>query len=280
MSNSNSFLLNDAFEIHTLEFYKKNGQTLYNKHPYKMFWIKQGSGIVHTTRGYHAIQAGYLYCLHSTTINIVTDTYIDGYVMCLSASFFCSLQADQSFTFLLQMLFEKDKNNALLISREDAREAEDVLIKLRNEFIASSLLKEEIIKSLLKLFILYMTRKSVSGKAFSKTRETALTESFTGLLAKNIITQKKVSDYAKALYVTPGYLNYAVKKASGYTASYHIQQQIITQARQKALCSDYSMKEIAYELGFEDIAHFSKFFKNNFGTNFTNFKKSLIYNQL
>jgi AraC-like DNA-binding protein len=33
------------------------------------------------------------------------------------------------------------------------------------------------------------------------------------------------------------------------------------------------MKEIAYHLGFSDSAHFSKFFKNTTGMNFTDFKK-------
>jgi AraC family transcriptional activator of pobA len=33
------------------------------------------------------------------------------------------------------------------------------------------------------------------------------------------------------------------------------------------------MKEIAYFLGFCDMAHFSKFFKNTTGMNFSDFKK-------
>jgi len=37
-----------------------------------------------------------------------------------------------------------------------------------------------------------------------------------------------------------------------------------------------SMKEIAYHLGFDNLAHFSKFFKNNCGVNFTAFKKGLF----
>ena len=35
------------------------------------------------------------------------------------------------------------------------------------------------------------------------------------------------------------------------------------------------MKEIAYGLGFSDDTHFSKFFKNISGTNFTSFRKAI-----
>jgi AraC family transcriptional activator of pobA len=33
------------------------------------------------------------------------------------------------------------------------------------------------------------------------------------------------------------------------------------------------MKEIAFQLGFDDVAHFSKFFKNVSGLNFTEYRK-------
>jgi AraC-like DNA-binding protein len=36
------------------------------------------------------------------------------------------------------------------------------------------------------------------------------------------------------------------------------------------------MKEIAYSLGFDNLAHFSKFFKSNSGVNFTDYKKGIL----
>ena len=71
----------------------------------------------------------------------------------------------------------------------------------------------------------------------------------------------------------PNYLNRTVKKMTGLTASYHIQQQIILEAKRQAIHSNVSMKEIAYFLGFDNLAHFSKFFKNNSGMSFSTFKK-------
>jgi AraC-like DNA-binding protein len=82
-----------------------------------------------------------------------------------------------------------------------------------------------------------------------------------------------VSDYADDLCVTPNYLNRTVKKTTGYTASHHIQQQIILEAKRQATYFSTSMKRIAYNLGFDNLAHFSKFFKHNCGMNFTDFKR-------
>jgi AraC family transcriptional activator of pobA len=36
------------------------------------------------------------------------------------------------------------------------------------------------------------------------------------------------------------------------------------------------MKEVAFQLGFEDVAHFSKFFKTVCGKNFSTYKKERL----
>jgi AraC-like DNA-binding protein len=64
-----------------------------------------------------------------------------------------------------------------------------------------------------------------------------------------------------------------VREVSGFTASYHIQQRIILEAKRRAIFEGNSLKEIAYGLGFCDPAHFSKYFKNSAGRNFTDFRK-------
>lgn len=98
---------------------------------------------------------------------------------------------------------------------------------------------------------------------------------FLSLLEKNYTQKRMVTDYAEELVVTPSYLNEVVKKISGFPASHHIQQRIVLEAKRQAAFSNVTMKEIAYNLGFDDTAHFSKFFKNASGMSFTDFKKSL-----
>jgi AraC-like DNA-binding protein len=99
---------------------------------------------------------------------------------------------------------------------------------------------------------------------------------FMSLLKKNYTTHKMVSDYARELCLTPSHLNKIVKKVSGFPASYHIQQQIILEAKRQAIYYGLSMKEVAFSLGFDDYLHFSKFFKNNSGMNFTHFKSMVL----
>jgi len=83
-----------------------------------------------------------------------------------------------------------------------------------------------------------------------------------------------VSDYADEMAVTSDYLNKTVKNLTGKTAKDHIQSKLITEAKRSLLFSNISNKELAYELGFEESAHFNNFFKKITGQTPSEFRIS------
>jgi AraC family transcriptional regulator, transcriptional activator of pobA len=80
-------------------------------------------------------------------------------------------------------------------------------------------------------------------------------------LNKKYAKSHMVSDYADELAVTADYLNKTVKNLTGKSAKEHIQSKLITEAKRSLLFSNISNKELSYELGFEESAHFNNFFK-------------------
>jgi len=80
-------------------------------------------------------------------------------------------------------------------------------------------------------------------------------------LNKKYAMTHMVSDYAEELAVTSDYLNKTVKNLTGKSAKEHIQSKLITEAKRSLLFSNVSNKELAYELGFDESAHFNNFFK-------------------
>jgi AraC-like DNA-binding protein len=110
----------------------------------------------------------------------------------------------------------------------------------------------------------------------SLAKNNRLTGRFQWLLENNFREKKAVSQYAKDLFVTPNHLNRVLKEFTGFSARQLIQQRIIMEAKKKACERGSTMKAIAYDLGFTDIAHFSKYFKNTSGINFSSFKKKSI----
>jgi len=86
---------------------------------------------------------------------------------------------------------------------------------------------------------------------------------------------KKVSFYADKLNITANYLNILCKKNTHNSANTLIQNRITLEAKRLLQISKLSIKEIAFDLGFEDLAYFSNFFKNHTGSSPRAFRESL-----
>lgn len=71
----------------------------------------------------------------------------------------------------------------------------------------------------------------------------------------------------KELGISPNYLSDLLKKETGKTAKEHIQQFVVETAKNKLLGTNLSISNIAFDLGFDYPAHFTKLFKS--ATNFS-----------
>jgi AraC family transcriptional activator of pobA len=70
---------------------------------------------------------------------------------------------------------------------------------------------------------------------------------------------------AKAVGYSPDYLSDLLRKETGKNTREHIHHAIIEMAKNRLLGSAATVSEIAFALGFEQPAHFSKLFKNKTG---------------
>ncbi|WP_018629717.1 AraC family transcriptional regulator [Niabella aurantiaca] len=77
--------------------------------------------------------------------------------------------------------------------------------------------------------------------------------------------EKSVTYYAGRLHISPNYLNILCKRYFHVPATFLIQSRVILEAKRLMQASEKSVKEIAFELGFSDLAYFSNFFKDKTG---------------
>ncbi len=103
-----------------------------------------------------------------------------------------------------------------------------------------------------------------------------LIRAFKKAVEKDYKKEHSTTYYADLLYITPDHLNRTFKAKTGSTAKDYIQSRIITEAKRLLYFTDLSNKEIAYELGFDEPANFSAFFKKHTQLSPSNFKKNEI----
>lgn len=133
--------------------------------------------------------------------------------------------------------------------------------------------KSAIIHALFQIFAFEISRLLTKQSPLKMARFNPLIMRFYLLLEEHFASFKQPFQYANLMYITPTQLNSIAKTALGCTASTIIQERIVSEAKTLILHSDLSMKEVAYKLGFEDLSHFSRFFKKVAGTSFTDFRK-------
>ncbi|MBW3524354.1 AraC family transcriptional regulator [Chryseobacterium sp. NKUCC03_KSP] len=112
-----------------------------------------------------------------------------------------------------------------------------------------------------------------SAQINSPNRSQVIMSNFKSLLENQFLIEKNPKFYAEQLNITTSYLNECAKKATGETLSYHIQQRIILEAKRLLFHSSKSVKEIAYQLGYEDYSYFSRLFIKATGMTALTFRK-------
>jgi AraC family transcriptional regulator, transcriptional activator of pobA len=107
-----------------------------------------------------------------------------------------------------------------------------------------------------------------------QSRLSQITAAFRELLKEHYHSKKRPADYAKLLNISTPYLNEILIKATGFSTSYWIQQEVFMEAKRLLHHTELTAKEIAFELGYEDAAYFARLFKSVNGLTPLNFRKA------
>jgi AraC-like DNA-binding protein len=271
---------NVPFEMRTIQWIEQNRpeqNAVPHRHDYfVVIWVRKGSGVHLIDLDKLEISDNTVYCISPGQIHLLkANEGIDGCIISFSSEFLCFKEDNYDLLFNSGLFYTFNQTPVIKISEALQPELHDISIKLLKEYENFFLLRSEILRGYLKIFLIYLTRQFNQTDKAPQAKNIELVKNFFSLLDKHFTTKKMVSDYAADLVVTPNYLNEIVKKTTGFTASDHIKNRIVLEAKRHAAYVDVSMKEIAYSLGFDDVAHFSKYFKNATGINFTDFKKDL-----
>ena len=97
----------------------------------------------------------------------------------------------------------------------------------------------------------------------SLSRSFQITQEFRKLVTEKVKTEKHPSVYADHLYISESYLNEVVKKETGFTVTYWINLEVMLEAKRLLYYTQLTVKEISYQLGYDDHTYFSKLFKKN-----------------
>ncbi|HZE83171.1 MAG TPA: helix-turn-helix domain-containing protein [Puia sp.] len=271
-----------AFQMQALEAMDEPG-TFHEGIPRKLsgfefIWIKKGRVSLTVDFQEYVFSENVIYCLSPGQFRAIkTESSLQGYYICLSSDFYFSVTGEVDYFYSFDRVNGGKNITVLMPEAEVLYDLDDIIQLMWKEYLRNALTRLDILSGFLKLFTLYISKSPAVNSWHPKHNErTGKVMDFLDLVKKNFLTKRMVADYAREMSLSPSYLNYIVKEISGFSASYHIQEHVILEAKRQIFSGKRRMKELAHYLGFDDCAHFSKYFKKKCGINFSSFRKGFI----
>lgn len=281
--NVNSEIDSISFGISKMEdIYTKRNGSVDEPHRHNYYTVL----IVNKAKGQHKIDFN-SYELSNKQIYFVAPGQVHqviekeksfGFAMTFSNHFLIENSIRLSFIESLNLFQNYGQNPPLIPTKNQFEAIEGFSNQIFNLFNSEANMKFLSIGAFLKLLLIECNNICSINPIESDTDSSGdnLIRVFKKEVENNYKKEHSTTFYANQLHITPDHLNRTVKSKIGKTAKDYIQARIITEAKRLLYFTDLSNKEIGYELGFNEPANFSAFFKKHTQVSPSNFKKTEI----
>ncbi|RKD86006.1 helix-turn-helix domain-containing protein [Mangrovibacterium diazotrophicum] len=156
------------------------------------------------------------------------------------------------------------------LSDEDADEIALVFRKMKKEIASDYEFKYDLLRNYVLELIHYGQKMQPAASLHSSQNASQrIVSLFVELLERQFpiesgsqrLSLRTAKDYAERLAIHVNHLNKVLKESTGKTTTDIIGSRIVQEAKILLKQTDWNISEIAYALGFEEVAHFSNFFK-------------------
>ena len=197
-------------------------------------------------------------------------------VLLFNREFYCVHTYDSEVSCNGLLFFGSNQTPIILLNQNEVQVLTYLISVLKDEFDIVDGNREEMLRILLKRFIIRCTRlaKQQLFKGDISINEVDIVRLFNVLVEENYKKLKKVSDYASLMNKSPKTISNIFNQYSELSPLQIIHQRVIIEAKRLFNYTSKSAKEIGQELGFDDAAQFSKFFKNVTGKSISEYRNT------
>lgn len=258
----------DACPDHLLELNSPRSRGVF-----ELFWIKEGRGTCSLADETIVFGHSTLCVLLGRKFQMLhTVSPIQGYYIAFSPPFLFPQRPDVNF-FEPTSYFWQGNRTVLEVGLALRSVLEESVALL--EMSVWGAITGEMVRKQLQTLLFRIIRQlgNNSGRELSGY---ALVARFQALVKRDLCLNKSASAYARELGVSPNHMNQVVKRITGMSASYHIVQHKLAEAKKQIALHQWDSKTMASYLGFKRISDFCRFFKTNAGIGFSNFRRDTL----
>lgn len=237
---------------------------------YEIVWFTEGEGVHTVDFSEYPVAPGTLFFIAPGQVHNFDDHYEgqSGYVIKICADLMGETCGDD-LDILRYRLFDTDTVPYHRIGAEAAARLENIVAQLREENrLVGAVGHKDYLRALVRMLIISIERACEGCSAEPAQRSSAAQTTF--IAFRRLIDQHhrrlhSVKEYASMLGVSPKTLTNHVAECSPHSPLEIINARLVLEAKRMLRYGTMMVKEIAFELGFEDPSYFVKFFKRHTG---------------
>ncbi|MGI9532617.1 helix-turn-helix domain-containing protein [Lutimonas sp.] len=242
---------------------------------YSIFYIKEGKGSYQIDFKSYSFDGNVLFFLSPGQVfSVDTEKIKKAYRIRFVRDFYCIQTHDKEVScngVLFNNVYETPFVHPNL---SELSKLDHIITELSEEFKLGETAQYDMLQSYLKQFIVLSVRIKKGTKPVVAEKSTPLFKDFSTLVDVHFKKQHAIGFYADRLGVSPKSLSKHFLRVGLLKPSEYLKNRIILEAKRKLLYADSSIKNIAYDLGFNDPAYFTRFFTKASGQSPKKYKAS------
>lgn len=164
--------------------------------------------------------------------------------------------------FLLQWKPTDFENTKIVLSQETANRIHQLLETINNLYQQNWIQNKELIAQYLRTVLTEITFQNKYVPSVLDKKK-GLVLKYIQLVNINLKKGLKISNYAELLHISPNHLNKIIKNQLSKSAQEIHNEIILQEAKVLLLQTSKDISEIAFDLGFNDVSYFGKFFRKH-----------------
>ena len=249
---------------------------------YKFIWVQSGTltlEIDHIPMRLEKDEIVTLTPLHHLEVKEVDGEYL---TFVFNSNFYCIYGHDNEVSCNGFLFYGSSQVMRLALSAGQSSNLHDIVRIFRQESVIHDNLQEEMLRIVLKRFIITCTRiaRQRFGVGQEKEKTFDIIRQYYVLVDRHFKEKKQVQDYADILCRSPKTLSNLFSTCGLPSPLRVIHGRIEAEAMRLLLYTHKSAKEISSILGFEDLSAFSRFFKKMTGESVSDYRKRVKREEL
>ena len=264
----------DSVQVISLRGFHSASSFVPHRHSfYMLLWVTKGRGLHRINYRECEQKEGQVFLLHDGCVHQVIEYPEDGVMVLFKSAVFEKFISQHPNQYYAGLCDPNSRKPFTTLEEASAHTFETMMALLQQELTHNP--KSPLLPQYLSLMLFHLNRHYISDENKYISTEARHMQKLRQLISQHYKEHRNADFYGAQLGLSARKINDVCKKATGRLVQDLVAERLLSECEALLGGTDLQVKEIIYELGFTDHAHFAYFFRQNKGTTPSDYRRRL-----